>query len=27
MEKISWTDEVKTKYYIEYRRTAIFYIQ
>jgi hypothetical protein len=27
MEEISWTDNVKTKYYIKYSRRGIFYIQ
>ena len=27
MEKISWTDKVKTKYYIKYSRRGISYIQ
>jgi len=27
MEKISWTDNVKTKYYIEYSRRGRSYIE
>jgi len=27
MEEISWTDKVKTKYYIKYSRRGISYIQ